>query len=142
MGMRGARRCRLLSKSTPLPTRMNTEMIAELRALLTLEHEPIDSVRAESDAFRISLRALVGSAGSEGEDSFDFDVCSPAWLDAQLDGDAVVSGRFLLIMRVFDARRIENYVRTRIAQASGDDWPSVAAKIARWSHWEFEDYRD
>ncbi|WP_298289134.1 Imm8 family immunity protein [Novosphingobium sp.] len=116
-------------------------MTAELRELLTLEHEPLESVRPESAAFRVSLRALIGPSDSPGEESFDFDVCSPAWLEAELDGQAFISGRFLLIARDFDPKCIEEYVRKRISQESGSDWPTVADKIARWSRWEFEDYR-
>nr|WP_082049244.1 Imm8 family immunity protein [Sphingomonas melonis] len=116
-------------------------MIAELRALLTLEHEPLESIRPRGDAFCVSIRALVGPAGAPGEESFDFNVCSPAWLDQELNSHAIVEGRLLLIARSFDPQRIEDYVRKRIAQASGDDWLTIAGKIARWAHWEFEDYR-
>jgi hypothetical protein len=116
-------------------------MNAELRALLTVEHEPINNVRPASDVFCVSLRALVGPAGLPGEESFDFDVCSPEWLDAELDSRPIIGGRFLLITRDFDPRRIEDYVRKRLAQASGNDWSTVAGKLARWSQWEFEDYR-
>ena len=116
-------------------------MNAELRSLLTVEHEPVESVNVESDAFCVSLRALVGPVGLEGAESFDFDVCSPAWLEAELESHAIIGGRFPLVARDFDPRRIEDYVRERIAQASGDDWSAVAGKIARWSQWEFEDYR-
>lgn len=83
----------------------------------------------------------MGPAGAPGEESFDFDVCSPAWLECELDSNAIVGGRFLLITRRFDPQRIENYVRKRIAQASGDDWLTIGGKIARWAKWEFEDYR-
>jgi hypothetical protein len=116
-------------------------MIAELRALLTVEHESLESIRPEGDAFCVSLRALVGPAGAPGEESFDFDVCSPAWLERELDSHAILRGRFLLIVRGFDPQRIEDYVRKRIAQVSGDDWLTVAGKIACWAQWEFEDYR-
>lgn len=116
-------------------------MNAELRELLTIEHEPLDSVRPESDAFCVSLRALVGLSNSPGEESFDFDVCSPAWLQAELDSHAIIGGRFLLIARDLEPDRITEYVRKRISQASGSDWPTIAGKIARWSRWEFEDYR-
>lgn len=90
----------------------------------------------------MSFRAFIGPAGSPGEESFDFDVCSPAWLEAELERNPIISGRFLLVTRHFDPKRIEEYVQKRIAQASGDDWPTLAAKLARWSQWEFEDYRE
>ena len=115
-------------------------MNPELRALLTIEHETLDHVGPVGDAFCVSLRALIGPAGSPGEESFDFQICSPAWLEGQLDRDPILGGRFLLIARDFDARRIEDYVRKRVAQATGDDWSEIAGKLARWAHWEFEDY--
>ena len=116
-------------------------MKAELRSLLTVEHEPISTAQPEGTAFRVSLRALVGPLGLPGEESFDFDVCSPAWLVAEVDSKSIIEGRFLLIARDFDPQRIENHVRQRIEEASGKDWPEVAGEIARWAHWEFEDYR-
>jgi len=117
-------------------------MQAELRRLLTVDHDALDTVQPTTDSFCVSLRALIGPAGSEGEESFDFDVCSPQWLDTELERRSVVSGRVLLIARRFDAQQIEEEVRKRIAQASGHDWPSIASKLARWSQWEFEDYRE
>ena len=115
-------------------------MRAELRKLMTIEHGDLNAVRPADDAFCVSLRALIGLVDAEGEESFDFDVCSPAWLEAELERQSILSGRFLLIARDFDAKQIESYVRKRIAQASGPDWSTVANKLARWSSWEFEDY--
>jgi hypothetical protein len=117
-------------------------MRAELRDLLTVDHDTLDALQPATDVFCISLRALIGPAGSEGEESFDFDVCSPAWLDAEAEKRPVISGRFLLITRRFNPELIEEYLRKRVAEATGHDWPSIAAKLARWSRWEFEDYRE
>lgn len=114
-------------------------MNAQLRALLTIEHEPLDSLKPTSDAFCVTLRALVGPAGLPGEESFDFQVCSPEWLQAELDSQPIISGRLLLITRRYDPSQIEEYVRRRVSQASGDEWSAIAAKLTRWSHWEFED---
>ena len=114
-------------------------MRAELRELMTVEHGDLHAVRPANDAFCVSVRALIGPVDAEGEESFDFDVCSPAWLEAELQRQSMLSGRFLLIARDFDAKQIESHVRKRIAQATGPDWPAVANKLARWSRWEFED---
>jgi hypothetical protein len=117
-------------------------MQAQLRSLMTVDGEPLETVRTPDVAFSIPLRAMVGSVGAEGEESFDFEVCSPAWLEAELSRFPVIGGRFLLIVGSFNPPQVETYVRNRIAQAEGPDWPSVAGKIARWAHWEFEDYRE
>ena len=115
-------------------------MRAKLRKLLTVDHDRLDAVPPSGEAFCISLRAIVGPLGSDGEESFDFDVCSPAWLLSELDRFPVISGRFLLIVRDFDVKQIEEYVRKRLAQASGENWSAIADKISRWAQWEFEDY--
>jgi hypothetical protein len=47
----------------------------------------------------------------------------------------------LLVARAFDPQRIEDYMRQRIAQASGNGWLTIAGTTASWAQWEFEDYR-
>lgn len=44
----------------------------------------------------------------------------------------------MLVARNFDPQRIEDYMRQRIAQASGNDWLTIAGKIASWAQLEFE----
>jgi hypothetical protein len=117
-------------------------MKAELRALLTIDHDRLDAVQPVGDEFCISLRALIGPAGEPGEESFDFDVCSPAWLSGELAREPIINGRFRLVCRDFDPPQIVAYVRERVEQTTGTDWPMVAGKLARWSQWEFEDYRE
>jgi hypothetical protein len=109
---------------------------------VTVEHDDLSGVRPADDAFCVSLRALIGPAGLEGEESFDFDVCSPTWLEAELQRHGIVSGRCRLIARQFDPKQIEAYVRNRISQVTASDWPTLAEKLARWSRWEFEDYTE
>lgn len=86
------------------------------------------------------MRALIGPKGEEGEESFDVFVCSPEWLTDELKREPIVSGRSRLIMSAFDCDVVEAYVRKQIAFAAGKTWSEVAAKLSRWSSWEFEDY--
>jgi hypothetical protein len=117
------------------------QMKAELRQLLTVEGDFLEELQQRDEVFCHWLRALVGPSGSPGEESFDFAVCSPAWLKNELQRNPKVDGRCMLIFDTFDPKEIEAQVRGRIAQTSGDSWPAVAAKIAEWSHWEFDGYR-
>ena len=117
-------------------------MRAELRRLLITRHDQPDDAQANGEAFCVSLRAMIGPHDAPGEESFDFDVCSPAWLVGEVERNPVVSGRFLLIAASYEPKQIEAYVRKRIDQTSGDDWPMIAAKLGRWSQWEFEDYQE
>lgn len=114
-------------------------MQAELRSLFSTDVDDLRSF-APGDRFCITLHAQIGPSGLPGEESFDFDICSPLWLTAEVERDGVVSGRFRLFMAQFDYDAVERYVANRIAQATGADWDEVATKLARWSHWEFEDY--
>ncbi|WP_404333698.1 Imm8 family immunity protein [Sphingomonas sp. MMS12-HWE2-04] len=114
---------------------------AELRSLWTVEGEPLVSVSVESDAFCVWLRAYIGEHGEKGEESFDFAVCSPSWLERELEKQGPLSGRFLLIVQAFEPAQIEQYVRRRVEEAKGGDWSAIAEKLSRWSAWEFEDYR-
>ncbi len=115
-------------------------MRAELRALNCV-HEDLRTYFPADEAFCITVTAEIGRLGGQGADNFDFDVCSPQWLEAALETDKVVSGRHKLFMIGFDLSALEAYVVKRVRQAEGPDWPSVAEKLGRWSHWEFEDYR-
>jgi hypothetical protein len=113
-------------------------MQAELRSLFSSDLDDLRSY-APGETFCVTLRILIGPSGLPGEDSFDFEVCSPDWLAAAVDRDVLVSGRFHLFMARFDYEAVERYVAKRVAQATGTDWAEVAAKLARWSRWEFED---
>lgn len=114
-------------------------MEAELRSLFSTDVDDL-AAYAPGETFCVSLRALIGPKGAPGEESFDFEVCSPAWLAAEVDRENMVSGRFCLFMVDFNYGAVERYVAKRIAQATGSDWTEVATKLARWSRWEFEDY--
>lgn len=117
-------------------------MNAELRDLFSNDVEDLAAFQPATGAFRLSLRAMIGPVGGEGEESFDFAVCSLAWLKAELESFALVAAQDLVIVERFDLEVIEAHVRRLVSQASGPDWPSVAGQLAQWSRWEFEDYRD
>lgn len=114
-------------------------MRAELRSLFSSD---VDDLRSYSSAesFRVTVRAMIGPKGEPGEESFDFDVCSPAWLADELGRRPLIAGRCRLFMAQFSYEAVEGYVLQQIAGATGDDWGEVAAKLSRWAYWEFEDY--
>ena len=114
-------------------------MEAELRKMYC---DDVDDLRsyAPGPVFCVWLRTFIGTKASVGEDTFDFAVCSPAWLAAEVEQHRLVSGRFHLFMAEFDYSAVESYVGDRIKQASGGDWTEIALKLSRWAHWEFEDY--
>jgi len=109
-----------------------------LRALYSLEVDDLAAYRPDDEAFFLTVRVDIGPADGPGAETFDFDVCSIAWLRRELQDDEAVSGRFRLIMEEFSLPVVEQFVRDRVAQASGADWSEVAGKLAGWFRWEFE----
>jgi hypothetical protein len=116
-------------------------MRAELKALTSVDVD-LRSYIPPDDAFCLAVTAEIGALGERGADNFQFDVCSPSWLEEALQADAVVSGRHKLFMSRYNYDALERYVLKRVHQAEGPDWSSVAEKLSRWGHWEFEDYQE
>ncbi|KTE08596.1 Imm8 family immunity protein [Sphingopyxis sp. H115] len=115
-------------------------MEAELRSLATQDGEFLTDIRPAGDVFCIAVRAEIGSMGSIGADLLDFEVCSPSWLDSELDRHLVLPGGQRLFMRKFDPDAVEQYVRKRLRHATGAKWQEIAIKIGEWARWEFADY--
>ncbi|MCK0128233.1 Imm8 family immunity protein [Erythrobacter sp. F6033] len=118
----------------------NSKIQPELRSLTGQIDEDLNDLAPVSGSFSHTLRAEIGVRGKEGADVFEFDVCSPEWLDSELNFYSVLPGGPRLITRRFDPEVIENYVRKRLMHATGPDWATVATRIGQWSRWEFEDY--
>ncbi|MFO0404784.1 MAG: immunity 8 family protein [Labrys sp. (in: a-proteobacteria)] len=116
-----------------------------IHAVLRRLHSPdVDDLEAFSpsvpDHFGILVQALFGPEGVEGEESFDFLVCTPAWLAEKARRVGVVSGRYHLIVHAFDLPQLRAFLDGCAKSASGKSWKVVAAKLARIGQWEFEDY--
>jgi Immunity protein 8 len=58
------------------------------------------------EKFCVSVRAMVGPRGSDGEDSFDINVCSPKWLEEQVERHGFVLGRHYLFVPEYDPAKI------------------------------------
>lgn len=92
--------------------------------------------------FRIVIQAMVGPRGGEGEESFDVNVCTPAWLEKEIAKEGFVVGRHYLIVSTYNPAFIEKLIRKFVERWSGESWSEVAQKVARIGYWEFEDYPD
>ncbi len=117
------------------------------KAVLRSLHSPdlpnlVSCTPADSRHFGILVQAFIGPEGEVGEESFDFVVCTPSWLAAQIQQKRYVFGRHHLFVSRYDVQLIEVAVRELCAEASAPDWPSLAGYLARYGKWEFEDYVD
>ncbi len=117
-------------------------MRAEIKALQTPDVEDIDCWVPSVKAWSLWVRILAGPLGSDGEESFDLEVCSLAWVAAKVAENGILNGRHRLIVDHFDWTEIETYLRRRVSTIDGSDWNAVASKLSRIGLWEFEDYSE
>lgn len=113
---------------------------AELKSLSGTLGESLDELQPVRGNFCHTLRAAIGILGEEGADAFEFDVCSPEYLESETASYPILSGEKLIITQRFDANHVEEFVRKRLHFATGKDWDEIAEKISKWARWEFEDY--
>lgn len=89
--------------------------------------------------FSILVDASIGPKGHDGEDLFQFDAVSPAWLMDEANG-GVRWLRHRMLLAEWDYRVVWNTVEKLCTSVSGETWDEVAAKLATFMTWEFEGY--
>ena len=116
-------------------------MNAELKQVHSPDVYDLENYRPEDpERFAFLLQAIVGPEGTEGEESFDIEVCTPKWLESTYKLEDVVVGRHHLIVREYNYERIIETIKDFLRDCSGENWHEVAGKVARIGKWEFEDY--
>lgn len=91
----------------------------------------------------VLIKAYIGPAGGEGEEYFNFTVCTPSALDRRLDRDnRPYWARATLVVRRYSKDAVDAALNQFVHSISGSDWTEVAMKLNRFLHWEFEDYRE
>ncbi len=116
-------------------------MKPELRRLHSPDVPDLESFRPADADFGILVQAFIGPAGAAGEESFDFVVCTPEWLSRRLETRQFVLGRNHLIVHSFDFELITRIISSLCNETEGPTWSAVAARLARYGRWEFDDYR-
>ena len=108
-------------------------MIAE-----RLEHDaPSLETFQPHGPFAIHVFAMVGPAGSPGEESFEITVSTPEWFERNMKAN-VVSGRHHLFMKEYDYNELKRYLVKYCQACMGNSWPEVAEKVARIGYWELK----
>ncbi len=115
---------------------------AQVKGIFTWEGERLElHVPQDPQKFCVLVRIMVGPRGGEGEESFDINVCTPRWLEEQVEREGFVFGTHRLFVKTYDSVQIKNLITKFIERYSGDSWREVAEKISRMARWEFEDYK-
>jgi hypothetical protein len=115
---------------------------AQVKRISTWEGDDLEShVPQDTQKFSVLVRAVVGPRGDEGEESFDINVCTPLWLEEQVEREGFVLGTHRLFVKTYDTAQIKELITKFIERYSGDSWQDVAEKISRIGHWESEEYK-
>jgi hypothetical protein len=73
-------------------------MQAEIRHLLTPDIDPDTFVPDHPDRFMFLVDMPAGPAAGPGEESFQFEVCTPGWLHERARHDGPITGRHYVIV--------------------------------------------
>jgi hypothetical protein len=114
-------------------------IVAQLKRLTSTDAPSLETFRPEGP-FGIYIFAMVGPAGSLGEESFGITVCTPDWFEQTMK-ESVRSGRHHLFVKQYDYEQLKRFLTGYCSTCMGSSWAEVAEKVARIGYWEFEDYK-
>lgn len=118
-------------------------MRPRIRSISANHYEDFETFQPKNPTnFAIEVRVMIGTEQGEGEESFDFSVCTPDWLQAQCDETGYFFAGRRLVVDHWDVSLVRRFLDKRISTIVADSWSELADKISRFSHWEFEDYRE
>lgn len=98
--------------------------------------------RPDSADFGVFVEARIGPADRDGEESFGFTVCTPGWLAQQRREKGFAWGHGYLIVDEWRYDVVDRAIRDLVSHTPADDWNEFGARVGRYTHWEFEDYRN
>ena len=117
-------------------------MNVEIRKFYSVELEDVLDLYqpVERDNFGTWIRLAIGPKGEPGVDYFELFVCTPQWLSEELKKDSLARwARHFLIVEEYNLDLIIHQCERLVQRCCGNDWLTIAQKIARYAHWEFED---
>jgi hypothetical protein len=94
------------------------------------------------EKFSLQIRLIAGPKEGAGEESFDFTICTPKWLDENLKEGDVLVGRHYIFVKQYNYAQIRSRIEKVVNSSSAESWQQVGAKLGRLGLWEFEDYRE
>ncbi|TJZ99268.1 Imm8 family immunity protein [Actinacidiphila oryziradicis] len=115
-------------------------MRAQIRHLLTPDIDPTTFAPEDPERFMFVVQLLAGPCDGEGEESFQFIVCTPGWLQDRVSREGPMPGVYHVIVGSFDWPALETFFQRLVSQCAGADWNEVATKLSRHGLYEFADW--
>lgn len=94
-----------------------------------------------TESFGLWVEFSVGIKDEDGADDFRIFVCTPEWLKNECTPVRSIWGRHMLIVSEYNIDLIKAEIDQCVENCTGENWPTIAPKIARFAAWEFEDYQ-
>jgi hypothetical protein len=115
-------------------------MKAVIKSFSTSEENVAAHELDGAPSFSFLLTFGIGPAASEGEDSFEVLVVSPASLQEYFAGSVPTFIRHVLLMPDYDVPAAVAHVSKYINLLEADTWLKLATSIDQMLRWECEDY--
>ncbi|MEZ0096331.1 Imm8 family immunity protein [Streptacidiphilus sp. EB129] len=112
-------------------------MRVQIRHLLTPDIDPTTFAPEDPERFMFMVQMLARPSDGPGEESFQFIVCTPGWLQDQVDRDGPMPGAHHVIVGTFDWPALKTFFQRLVSQCAGADWNEAATKLSRYSLYEF-----
>lgn len=86
-------------------------MNAKLKRLHSPDIYNLENYQPEcAGSFCFLLQAMIGPEAEEGEESYDIEVCTPAWIEENLGLDKALVGHHYLIGRDYNYQKIALFI--------------------------------
>ena len=91
--------------------------------------------------FHVLVYMSIGPDDQNGGHDYSLGICTPTWLDHNIQNDGPIWGRHLLVVNIFDVDEILASIKKIITQCERADWAETSVILSRFFAWEFEDYQ-
>lgn len=114
---------------------------ARLSSIWSYEHDLEMYSPDDANDFGLLINFSVGFSGAQGVNDFSFFVCTPAYIEKDLQKKSCVWGRHLLLVKTYSYDGIKNSIELMIKNLDADENQHMMEKISRFAAWEYEDYK-
>ena len=116
-------------------------MKAEIKSILRPDVQDLTNYIPDNpELVGFALQLLIGPHGQEGMESFQLMVCTPQWLNTTHSKDQIVLGIHYVFIFEYNYEKLLHFLHSYVERCTGNTWQEIANKLARFGHWEFEEY--